>query len=179
MDYFQGQPSFFVIVSGNRDMLSAANKITGMGFRVNIWAWRNCVPSIYTQVQRDNDLIQASLLIEHLYPIGYCADGRTSPEPSPYTSPSTYYEAPRRHSSRLSDSLNNDTHERIAAASTPLLPGHILLGRGRMQALSHTSPSGAIRKIRENNQASAQARASRELPGVHKKWYQRDLETFL
>lgn len=69
--YYRQIPSAFMIVSGDRDLLSAVSKITKeFEFRVHVWSWKNCLASVYTQQQEDK-LIRVHLLDDYLEKIGF------------------------------------------------------------------------------------------------------------
>lgn len=57
----------FIIVSGDRDLHRAVEKIKKYGFPVHIWSWKRCLASVYT---KDAD-IDVYKLDEHLEEIGF------------------------------------------------------------------------------------------------------------
>ncbi|EON99059.1 hypothetical protein UCRPA7_5386 [Phaeoacremonium minimum UCRPA7] len=70
--YRDQMPSTFIMVSGDRDLLSAIRKIRDKyGFSVHVWSWKNCLASIYMQPQ-GRELVQVKLLDDYLEQIGFC-----------------------------------------------------------------------------------------------------------
>lgn len=75
--FYQSVPAVFVIVSGDRDLLSAVTRITQKGFKVHLWSWKNGLASVYEKEQDERidwSLFQVHLLDDYLETIGFKAN---------------------------------------------------------------------------------------------------------
>jgi len=68
-DYYLGNISEFIIVSGDRDLLSAVQKITKRGFAVQVWSWKDGLSNAFAQEQ--DKLVTVHLLDPFLEKIGF------------------------------------------------------------------------------------------------------------
>lgn len=69
-DYHRAAGSVFMIVSGDRDLDRAVQKISQKhGFRVHVWSWRNAIAGIYSQRQADR--VEVHYLDDYINDIGF------------------------------------------------------------------------------------------------------------
>lgn len=70
-DYYTEVSSEYIIVSGDRDLLSAVNKIADNGFPVHVWSWKDSLASAYYKGEQ-KDRVHVHLLDEYIEDIGFC-----------------------------------------------------------------------------------------------------------
>lgn len=69
-DYHSTADSVFMIVSGDRDLDRAVQKISQKyGFQVHVWSWKNALAGIYSQ--RQVDLVEVHQLDDYINDIGF------------------------------------------------------------------------------------------------------------
>ncbi len=47
--YYSRTPAVFIIVSGDRDLRPAVNKVMKKGFHVHLWSWENGLANVFTK----------------------------------------------------------------------------------------------------------------------------------
>ncbi|KAK3898711.1 hypothetical protein C8A05DRAFT_18753 [Staphylotrichum tortipilum] len=68
--FYSGMPAVFIIVSGDRDLRPAVNKVTKKGFHLHLWSWENGLANVFTKPDNP-DLFHLHLLDPYLERIGF------------------------------------------------------------------------------------------------------------
>lgn len=68
-DSFRMERSEYMIVSGDRDLRPAVEKIVKRGFRVHVWSWKNSLSNVYKEMAHDS--VRVHLLDDYLEEIGF------------------------------------------------------------------------------------------------------------